>query len=106
LDETWVVVLLKLQLLVVFNVKLCVPNAVGVPVAVNTMVCAPVPAKVPLPEKVTPLAVAEILYVPAVVTLAVMVWVTPETAIPGLISPEEAVVQTQSETTAVPLVEA
>ena len=79
--------------------------AVGVPEAVSTIVCNPVPIKVPLPEKVTPLAVIEMLYVPAVVTLAVMVWVTPETATPVLKVPADAVLQSVQVTTAVPLVE-
>ena len=55
------VVLEKLQFGVVFKVKELLPAAVGVPVAVNTISCAPVPAKVPEPAKVTPLAVVEIL---------------------------------------------
>ena len=99
------VVLLKLQLGVVFKVNVLMPAAVGVPVAVSTMFCAPVPAKVPDPAKVTPLAVVEILYVPAVVTVAVMVWVTPDTATPATIVPAEAVLQLYPETSAVPLEE-
>ena len=87
------VVLLKLQLGVVFKVKELDPTAVGVPVAVSTMFCAPVPAKVPEPAKVTPLAVAVIMYVPTVVTVAVMVWVTPDTATPAVILPADAVEQ-------------
>ena len=87
------VVLEKLQLGLVFKVKELLPAAVGVPVAVSTMFCSPVPAKVPAPAKVTPLAVVEILYVPTVVTVAVMVCVTPETAIPVVIVPAEAVLQ-------------
>ena len=59
----------------------------------------------PEPAKVTPLAVAEILYVPTVVTVAVMVWVTPDTATPAVIVPAEAVEQSYAETTPVPLVE-
>ena len=59
----------------------------------------------PDPAKVTPLAVVEMLYVPAVVTLAVMVWVTPDTAFPLVIAPAQAVEQSYAETTAVPLVE-
>ena len=53
------VVLEKLQFGLVFNVKLLAPNAVGVPVAVSTIFCVPT-ATVPVPKKVTPLAVAEI----------------------------------------------
>ena len=45
----------------VFSTKFEVPDAVGVPVAVKMMSCAPVPVKVPEPAKVTPLAVAEML---------------------------------------------
>jgi hypothetical protein len=67
------VVLLKLQLGVVFKVKELLPAAVGVPVAISTIFSAPVPAKVPDLAKVTPLAMVEILYVPAVVTEAVIV---------------------------------
>jgi hypothetical protein len=99
------VVLLKLQFGVVFKVNVLLPAAVGVPEAVSTMFCAPVPAKVPEPANVTPLAVVEILYVPTVVTVAVMVCVTPDTAIPATIVPAEAVEQLYPETTAVPLVE-
>ena len=99
------VVLVKLQLGLVFKVKELDPAAVGVPVAVSTMFCAPVPAKVPLAAKVTPLAVVEIVYVPTVVTLAVMVWVTPDTATPAAMVPAEAVEQVYAETAAVPLVE-
>jgi hypothetical protein len=87
------VILEKLQLGVVFKVNVLLPAAVGVPEAVSTMFCAPVPAKVPLAAKVTPFAVAEILYVPTVVTVAVMVCVTPDTATPDLIVPAEAVEQ-------------
>jgi hypothetical protein len=90
-EEGWFVALLKLQFGVVFNVKVCVPTAVGVPVALSTMVRAPVPAKVPEPAKVIPLAEVEILYVPAVVTVAVMVWVTPDTATPSINVPVAAV---------------
>jgi hypothetical protein len=101
-----IVVLLKLQFGEVFKVKELEPIAVGVPVAVNTIVCAPVPANVPLAANVTPLAVVvEILYVPTVVTVAVMVWVTPDTATPAVIVPAEAVEQVYPETTAVPSVE-
>ena len=89
-----------------FNVKELVPAAVGVPVAVSTISCAPVPAKIPDPAKVTPLAVvAEILYVPAVPTVAVMVCVTPDTGVPTINVPAEAVEQSYAETMAVPLVE-
>ena len=96
-------VLLKLQLGVVFKVNVLEPKVVGVPVAVSTIVRAPVPAKVPLAAKVTPLAVAEILYVPTVVTVAVMVWVTDDTAVPKNNVPAEAVLQAYAETTAEPL---
>ena len=48
-------VLVKLQLGVVFNVKVFVPEVIGVPVAVKTTFWLPVPAKVPDPENVTPL---------------------------------------------------
>jgi hypothetical protein len=61
LELGWITTLEKLQFDVVFKVKLYVPEAIGVPEAVRTMDCEPVPAKVPLPENVTPLAVAEIL---------------------------------------------
>ena len=60
-DVAATVVLEKEQLGVVFNVKLLLPAAVGVPVAVKMTFCAPVVAKVPVPAKVTPFAVAEIL---------------------------------------------
>jgi hypothetical protein len=83
--------LLKLQFGVVSNVKVCEPIATGVPVATSTMFRAPVPAKVPERAKVTPLAVVEILYVPTVVTVAVMVWVTPDTSTPAVNVPAEAV---------------
>jgi hypothetical protein len=99
------VVLKKLQLGVVFKVKVLLPAAVGVPVAVSTMFCPLPTVKDPEPEKVTPLAVVEIMYVPAVVTLAVMVCVTPDTATPAVILPAEAVEQVYAETIAVPLVE-
>ena len=92
-EEGNTVVLLKLQFGVVFKVKLLAPPAVGVPVAVSTMFCDPVPAKVPEAAKVTPLTVVEIEYVPAVVTVAVMVWVTPDTAVPAVSVPAEAVEQ-------------
>ena len=59
----------------------------------------------PLAAKITPLAVAEIAYVPTVVTVAVMVCVTPDTATPAVIVPAEAVVQVYAETAAVPLEE-
>jgi hypothetical protein len=49
--------------------------------------------------------VVEIAYVPTVVTVAVIVWVTPDTAIPEVIVPAEAVEQVYAETTAVPLEE-
>jgi hypothetical protein len=43
---------------VVFKLKVTdEPDAVGVPVAVNTTTCSPVAVKVPDPEKVTPLIV-------------------------------------------------
>lgn len=88
-----ITVLLKEQLGVVFNVKALVVPYIGVPLAVNTIFCKPVPAKVPAPAKVTPLALVEILYVPAVVTLAVMVCDTPDTAVSADIVPVEAVEQ-------------
>ena len=103
LEEANIVVLLKLQFGVVFKVKTSVPKAVGVPVAVNTMSWAPVPVKVPDAAKVTPLAVVEMLYVPTVVTVAVIVWVTPDTAFPLAKVPAEAVEQEKAATTAVPL---
>ena len=56
-----VVVLEKEQFGVVFSVKLLLPAAVGVPVAVKTRSCAPVVAKVPEAAKVTPFAIAEML---------------------------------------------
>jgi hypothetical protein len=98
-------VLLKLQLGVVFKVKELLPAAVGVPVAVSTMFCAPVPANVPLAAKVTPLAVVEILNVPTVVTVAVIVCVTPcpVVEVPVVITPVEEVEQVYAETMAVPL---
>jgi len=86
-------VLLKLQFGVVLIVKLDVPDVAGVPVAVRIISWAPVPAKVPEPVKVTPPAVAEMLYVPTVPTVAVMVWVTPVTAVPEVIVPAEALLQ-------------
>ena len=86
-------VLVKLQFGVVFNIKLELSETTGVPVAVRTISWAPVPAKVPEPAKVTPLAVAEMLYVPTVPTVAVMVWVTPVTAVPEVIVPAEALLQ-------------
>ena len=82
-----------------------VPSAVGVPVAVSTIVRAPVPPKeAPEPANVTPLAVVEILYVPSVVTVAVMVCVTPAPVVlvPGVIIPVDPV-EVYAETTAVPL---
>jgi hypothetical protein len=100
-----VVILLKEQLGVVFKVKAFVVPYVGVPIAVNTIFCAPVPVNMPLAVKTTPLARVEIIYVPTVVTLAVIVWVTPDTATPAVIVPAEAVEQLYPETTAVPLVE-
>jgi hypothetical protein len=69
------------------------------------MFCPLPTVKDPEPEKVTPLAVVEIMYVPAVVTLAVMVCVTPDTATPAVILPAEAVEQVYAETIPVPLVE-
>ena len=60
-DVAPTVVLEKEQLGVVFNVKLLLPAAVGVPVAVKTRFCAPVVAKVPEAAKVTPFAIAEML---------------------------------------------
>jgi hypothetical protein len=69
------------------------------------MFCDPVPAKVPEAAKVTPLTVVEIEYVPAVVTVAVMVWVTPDTAVPAVSVPAEAVEQEKAETTADPFEE-
>ena len=59
----------------------------------------------PLAAKITPLAVVEIAYVPMVVTVAVMVCVTPDTAVPAIIVPAVAVEQVYAETTAVPLEE-
>ena len=91
-NEASAVVRLKLQFGVVFNVNVFVPAVTGVPVAVNTIVCVPT-ATVPEAEKVSPLAVALILYVPAVTTVAVMVCVTLLTAVPAVIVPEEAVEQ-------------
>ena len=96
-------VLLKLQLGVVFKVNVLEPTVVGVPVAVSTIVRLPVTANVPLAAKVTPFVVLEILYVPAVVTVAVMVWVTADTAVPKYNVPVEAVLQEYTETSAVPL---
>ena len=49
------------------------------------------------------MAVVLILYVPAVVTVAVMVCETFETATPAVIVPEDAVLQEYAETMAVPL---
>ena len=57
-ELTLIIVLLKPQVGVVFKLKLTdEPDAVGVPVAVNTTNCSPVAVKVPDPENVTPLIV-------------------------------------------------
>lgn len=56
---TLVTALVKLQLGVVFKVKVFVPEVVGVPVAVSTTFWLPVPAKVPVPANVTPFIVVE-----------------------------------------------
>ena len=76
-----------------FKVNVLEPGPVGIPVAVSTMFCDPVPAKVPEAAKVTPLTVVEIEYVPTAATVAVMVWVTPDTAVPAVSVPAEAVEQ-------------
>ena len=49
--------------------------------------------------------VVEILYVPTVVSVAVMVCVTPDTETPVVIVPAGAVIQVKPETTAVSLAE-
>ena len=86
----------KLQFGVVLSVKVCVPWAVGVPVAVRVMVCDPVPVKVPEAVKVTPLATAEMSYVPVVETLAVIWWLTAPSvnAVPTVIEPVPVVLHT------------
>ena len=86
---------------VVFSVNVLVPIATGVPVAVNNIVCKPA-FTIPEAEKVTPLAVALILYVPADTTVTVIVWVTPVTAVPAVIVPAEAVEQLKFDITALP----
>ena len=98
------VILVKLQPGVVLRVNVLHPAAVGVPDAVNTIVRAPVPAKVPEPEKVMPFTVlVVILYVPAVVTVAVIVCVTPDTAVLTFSNPAVAVEHEYAETIALPL---
>jgi hypothetical protein len=59
-DELTLVILPKLQLGVVFNVKVVDPVAFGVPVAVKIIFCGPRVVNVPAAAKATPLAVAEI----------------------------------------------
>ena len=62
--------------------------------------------KVPVAEKVTPLAVAEMLYVPTVPTVTLIVCVTPLTATPAVNVPAEVVVQElKEEITEVPFEE-